>query len=72
MRVMIKFVLPVEDSNEAVRSGKLHKVFQQLAEDLNLKPAIFSRAVESAAAFSSSTCRSCRRSRKSPSASSSD
>ena len=34
MRMMIKFALPVEDSNAAIRSGKLQKVFQQLTEDL--------------------------------------
>ena len=41
MRVMIKFALPVEDSNDAVRSGKLHKVFQQLAEDLKPEASYF-------------------------------
>jgi hypothetical protein len=34
MRVMIKFAMPVEASNAAIRSGKLQRVFQQLTEDL--------------------------------------
>ena len=34
MRMMIKFALPVEASNGAIRTGKLQKIFQQLAEDL--------------------------------------
>ena len=34
MRMMIKFALPVEASNAAIRTGKLQKIFQQLAEDL--------------------------------------
>jgi hypothetical protein len=38
MRIMIKFAFPVEAGNEAIRSGKLHKVFQQLTEDL--KPEV--------------------------------
>ena len=41
MRMMIKFALPVEDSNEAIRSGKLQKVFQQLTEDLKPEAAYF-------------------------------
>ena len=41
MRVMIKFALPVEDSNEAARSGRLQKVFQQLAEDLKPEASYF-------------------------------
>jgi len=32
--MMIKFALPVEASNAAIRTGKLQKIFQQLAEDL--------------------------------------
>jgi hypothetical protein len=39
--MMIKFALPVGDSNEAVRSGKLHKVFQQLVEDLKPEAGYF-------------------------------
>jgi hypothetical protein len=34
MRMMIKFSLPVEASNAAIRTGRLQKIFQQLAEDL--------------------------------------
>ena len=41
MRVMIKFAFPVEASNEAVRSGKLQKVFQQLTEDLKPEAGYF-------------------------------
>jgi len=41
MRVMIKFALPVEASNEAIRSGKLQKVFQQLTEDLKPEAGYF-------------------------------
>lgn len=41
MRVMIKFAIPVDIGNEAVRSGKLHKVFQQLADDLKPEAAYF-------------------------------
>jgi hypothetical protein len=41
MRMMIKFALPVADSNTAIRNGKLQKVFQQLAEDLKPEAAYF-------------------------------
>jgi hypothetical protein len=41
MRVMIKFAMPVEVSNEAIRSGKLQKVFQQLTEDLKPEAGYF-------------------------------
>jgi len=41
MRIMIKFALPVEASNDAVRSGKLQRVFQQLVEDLKPEAAYF-------------------------------
>ena len=41
MRVMIKFAVPVESSNDAIRSGKLQKVFQQLTEDLKPEAAYF-------------------------------
>ncbi len=41
MRVMIKFSLPVEDSNAAIRTGKLQKIFQQLAEDLKPEAGYF-------------------------------
>jgi uncharacterized protein DUF3303 len=42
MRMMIKFSLPVENSNDAIRTGKLQKIFQQLAEDLKPEAAYFS------------------------------
>ena len=41
MRMMIEFALPVENSNTAIRNGKLQKVFQQLAEDLKPEAAYF-------------------------------
>jgi hypothetical protein len=41
MRMMIKFALPVEAGNEAVRSGKMQKVFQQLLEDLKPEAGYF-------------------------------
>ena len=41
MRMMIKFAFPVVDSNDAVRTGKLHKVFQQLVEDLKPEASYF-------------------------------
>ena len=41
MRMMIKFALPVESSNAAIRNGKLQKAFQQLAEDLKPEAAYF-------------------------------
>jgi hypothetical protein len=39
--MMITFALPVESSNEAMRNGKLQKVFQQLAEDLKPEAGYF-------------------------------
>jgi len=41
MRMMIKFALPVEASNDAIRSGKLQRVFQQLVEDLKPEASYF-------------------------------
>jgi hypothetical protein len=41
MRMMIKFSLPVEASNDAIRSGRLQKVFQQLGEDLKPEACYF-------------------------------
>src|ERR1700745_1810318 len=41
MRVMIKFALPVESSNTAVRTGKLAKVMHQIAEELKPEAAYF-------------------------------
>jgi hypothetical protein len=38
---MIKFALPVEASNTAIRTGKLAKVFQQIVEDLKPEAAYF-------------------------------
>lgn len=41
MRVMIKFALPVESGNTAIRSGKVDKVMHQIAEDLKPEAAYF-------------------------------
>ena len=41
MRMMIKFSFPVEAGNDAIRSGKLQKVFQQLSEDLKPEASYF-------------------------------
>ena len=41
MRVMIKFAIPVEAGNTAIRTGKLEKVMQQIAEDLKPEAAYF-------------------------------
>ena len=41
MRMMIKFALPVEAGNDAIRSGKLQKVTQQLMEDLKPEAGYF-------------------------------
>lgn len=41
MRVMIKFRFPVESGNEAIKSGKVEKVFQQLMEELKPEAAYF-------------------------------
>jgi hypothetical protein len=41
MRVMIKFALPVAAGNEAIRNGKLQRVFQQISEDLKPEAAYF-------------------------------
>jgi hypothetical protein len=52
MRIMSKFSLPIEASNDAVRSGKLQKVSNSWAKTSNLRPAISSPAVASEAVFS--------------------
>ena len=41
MRIMVKFSVPVETGNAAIRSGKLEKVFQQLLEDLKPEAGYF-------------------------------
>ena len=41
MRVMIKFALPVESGNDAIRTGKLAKVMHQVAEDLKPRGGLF-------------------------------
>src|SRR5947207_16030082 len=41
MRVMIKFALPVGAGNTAIRTGKLQKGMQQIAEDLKPEAAYF-------------------------------
>ena len=41
MRVMIKFTFPVDSGNEAVRSGKMGKVFERLLGELKPEAAYF-------------------------------
>ena len=41
MRVMIKFALPVDAGNIAVRTGKLEKVMHQIVEDIKPEAAYF-------------------------------
>ncbi|HXQ51305.1 MAG TPA: hypothetical protein VN802_09455 [Stellaceae bacterium] len=41
MRIMVKFSIPVEAGNSALRSGKLDKVFQQLLADLKPEAGYF-------------------------------
>jgi hypothetical protein len=41
MRIMIKFALPVESGNSAIRTGKLDKVMHQIIEDLKPEAAYF-------------------------------
>ena len=41
MRIMVKFSIPVEAGNDAIRSGKLGRVFEQLQEDLKPEASYF-------------------------------
>ena len=41
MRIMVKFWVPVEAGNAAIRNGKLEKVFGQLLEDLKPEAGYF-------------------------------
>jgi hypothetical protein len=41
MRIMVKFALPVDAGNSALRSGKLAKVFDQLVADLKPEAGYF-------------------------------
>ncbi len=41
MRVMVKFRFPVESGNEAIRSGKVAKVFERIMEELKPEAAYF-------------------------------
>ena len=41
MRVMIKFTFPVDTGNDAIRSGKVGKVFKQIAQELKPEAAYF-------------------------------
>jgi hypothetical protein len=41
MRVMIKFAFPVDAGNDAVRNGKVEKVFQGILEELKPEAAYF-------------------------------
>jgi len=41
MRIMVKFRFTVDEGNEAMRTGRMAQVFQQLAEDLKPEAAYF-------------------------------
>jgi hypothetical protein len=41
MRIMVKFALPIDAGNDALRSGKIEKVMQQLTADLKPEAAYF-------------------------------
>jgi len=41
MRVMIRFALPVETGNIAIRTGKLAKIMSQITEELKPEAAYF-------------------------------
>jgi len=41
MRVMVKFSVPIDAGNAALRNGKLDKVFQQLLADLKPEAGYF-------------------------------
>jgi len=41
MRIMVKFSLPVDAGNAAIRSGKLAKVMHQIVDDLKPEAAYF-------------------------------
>jgi hypothetical protein len=41
MRVMIKFTFPADTGNDAIRSGKVEKVFKQIAQELKPEAAYF-------------------------------
>ncbi len=39
MRIMIKFTFPVDTGNDAIRSGKVEKIFKQIAQELKPEAA---------------------------------
>lgn len=41
MRVMLKATMPVDASNEAIRSGKLNKTIEQVLAELKPEAAYF-------------------------------
>jgi hypothetical protein len=41
MRIMIKFAFPVDAGNDAIRSGKMEKVFQGILEELKPEAAYY-------------------------------
>ncbi len=41
MRVMIKFTFPIDTGNDAIRSGKVGKIFKQIAQELKPEAAYF-------------------------------
>jgi len=41
MRIMVKFAIPVAVGNDAIRTGKVEKVFQQITQELKPEAAYF-------------------------------
>ena len=41
MRVMIRFTFPVDTGNDAIRSGKVGKIFKQISQELKPEAAYF-------------------------------
>ena len=53
MRIMVKFWVPAEAGNAAIRNGKLEKVFGQLLEDLKPEAGYFYPATANASSSAS-------------------
>src|SRR5207249_9686795 len=41
MRIMIKFTFPVDTGNDAIRNGRVEKIFKQIAQELKPEAAYF-------------------------------
>jgi hypothetical protein len=41
MRIMIKFTFPIDAGNDAIRNGKVEKIFTQIAQELKPEAAYF-------------------------------